>query len=77
MRILWRILTQYPDPESNWELSFRRALLYPFNYQGNKFSYFAGAKVRISERKTKYIWVFPSGSTFDEVKGTKKLRIKS
>ena len=36
MRILWRILTQYPDPESNWELSFRRALLYPFNYQGNK-----------------------------------------
>ena len=26
----------YPDPESNWELSLRRTLLYPFNYQGNK-----------------------------------------
>ena len=25
---------QYPDRESNSELSFRRALLYPFNYQG-------------------------------------------
>ena len=25
----------YPDRESNSELSFRRALLYPFNYQGN------------------------------------------
>ena len=24
----------YPDRESNPELSFRRALLYPFNYQG-------------------------------------------
>ena len=24
----------YPDRESNSELSFRRALLYPFNYQG-------------------------------------------
>ena len=40
--------TQYPDPESNWELSLRRTLLYPFNYQGNGFSYFAGAKVRKS-----------------------------
>ena len=27
----------YPDPESNWELSLRRTLLYPFNYQGNNF----------------------------------------
>ena len=27
----------YPDRESNSELSFRRALLYPFNYQGSKF----------------------------------------
>ena len=26
--------THYPDRESNSELSFRRALLYPFNYQG-------------------------------------------
>ena len=26
---------RYPDRESNSELSFRRALLYPFNYQGN------------------------------------------
>ena len=25
---------EYPDRESNSELSFRRALLYPFNYQG-------------------------------------------
>ena len=32
----------YPDRESNSELSFRRALLYPFNYQGRCFS---GAKV--------------------------------
>ena len=32
---------QYPDRESNAELSLRRTLLYPFNYQGN-----AGAKVR-------------------------------
>ena len=32
-----RFLTQYPDRESNSELSFRRALLYPFNYQGNIF----------------------------------------
>ena len=29
-----RFRTQYPDRESNSELSFRRALLYPFNYQG-------------------------------------------
>ena len=35
----------YPDRESNSELSFRRALLYPFNYQGGKFTYFAAAKV--------------------------------
>ncbi len=28
----------YPDRESNSELSFRRALLYPFNYQGVWFS---------------------------------------
>ena len=28
---------QYPDRESNSELSFRRALLYPFNYQGAFF----------------------------------------
>ncbi len=38
-----RFLTQYPDRESNSELSFRRALLYPFNYQGKCFS---GAKVQ-------------------------------
>ena len=31
-----------------------------------------GAKVRLSERKTKFIWIFPSGSTFDEAKDTKK-----
>ena len=48
MRILRRILTQYPDRESNAELSLRRTLLYPFNYQGSKFSYIAGAKVRKS-----------------------------
>ena len=34
VRNLRQILTQYPDRESNSELSFRRALLYPFNYQG-------------------------------------------
>ena len=35
------------------------------------------AKIRLSERKTKYIWVFPSGSTLDrQVKGTIK-RAKS
>ena len=34
---------RYPDRESNSELSFRRALLYPFNYQGITFR---GAKVR-------------------------------
>ena len=34
VRNLQRFLTQYPDRESNSELSFRRALLYPFNYQG-------------------------------------------
>ena len=28
-------LLRYPDRESNSELSFRRALLYPFNYQGH------------------------------------------
>ena len=33
-----RFRTQYPDRESNSELSFRRALLYPFNYQGVWFS---------------------------------------
>ena len=33
----------YPDRESNSELSFRRALLYPFNYQGRTFE---GAKIR-------------------------------
>ena len=34
---------------------------------------FAGAKVRISERKTKYIWVFPNESTLEtSLKGTKK-----
>ena len=36
----------YPDRESNSELSFRRALLYPFNYQGPSK---CGAKVRISK----------------------------
>jgi hypothetical protein len=29
-----------------------------------------GAKVRLSERKSKLIWVFPNESTFDEVKGS-------
>ncbi len=42
---------QYPDRESNSELSFRRALLYPFNYQGYAIS---GAKVQISKEKTKF-----------------------
>ena len=28
------LVFEYPDRESNSELSFRRALLYPFNYQG-------------------------------------------
>ena len=32
-------LSWYPDRESNSELSFRRALLYPFNYQGDVFGY--------------------------------------
>ena len=27
------------------------------------------SRVRLSERKTKFIWVFPNDSTFDEVKG--------
>ena len=40
----------YPDRESNSELSFRRALLYPFNYQG---VWFSGAKVRRNGGKTK------------------------
>ena len=35
----------YPDRESNSELSFRRALLYPFNYQGNGNSRLCGYKV--------------------------------
>ena len=39
---------QYPDRESNSELSFRRALLYPFNYQG---AWFSGAKVRKKSEK--------------------------
>ena len=43
VRNLRWFLTQYPDRESNSELSFRRALLYPFNYQGNIS---VGAKVR-------------------------------
>ena len=38
VRNLKRLRTQYPDRESNSELSFRRALLYPFNYQGVWFS---------------------------------------
>ena len=38
VRNLRRFRTQYPDRESNSELSFRRALLYPFNYQGVWFS---------------------------------------
>ena len=42
----------YPDRESNSELSFRRALLYPFNYQGMCFS---GAKVRRKDEKNKRI----------------------
>ena len=29
--------SQYPDRESNAELSLRRTLLYPFNYQGSLF----------------------------------------
>ncbi len=34
---------------------------------------FAGAKVRISERKTKYIWVFPNESSLEIfLKGTNK-----
>ena len=37
VRKLRRFLTQYPDRESNAELSLRRTLLYPFNYQGNLF----------------------------------------
>ena len=35
VRNLQKFLIQYPDRESNSELSFRRALLYPFNYQGS------------------------------------------
>ena len=30
-------------------------------------------KVRISERKAKFIWTFPNGSTFSEAKGTDTL----
>ena len=63
----------YPDRESNSELSFRRALLYPFNYQGACFS---DAKVRISENKTKDFNHFLSNvSTFALIiqrKGTEK-----
>ena len=33
----FRDFEEYPDRESNSELSFRRALLYPFNYQGIGF----------------------------------------
>ena len=47
----------YPDRESNSELSFRRALLYPFNYQGVRFS---AAKVRRKDGKTKYSAAFLS-----------------
>ena len=52
----------YPDRESNAELSLRRTLLYPFNYQGNCF---CAAKVRISEQKNKFLGAFScDGSHF-------------
>ena len=34
LQILCNFTHDDPDRESNSELSFRRALLYPFNYQG-------------------------------------------
>ena len=34
----------YPDRESNAELSLRRTLLYPFNYQGACFSACKGTR---------------------------------
>ena len=45
----------YPDRESNSELSFRRALLYPFNYQG---AWFSDAKVRRKDEKNKRMRCF-------------------
>ena len=33
--MIYKGMSVYPDRESNPELSFRRALLYPFNYQGS------------------------------------------
>ena len=52
---------EYPDRESNSELSFRRALLYPFNYQGHsilaveEYGYIGGCKVtkKMEKRKEK------------------------
>ncbi len=41
---IWYDDEEYPDRESNSELSFRRALLYPFNYQGNSRSECKGTK---------------------------------
>ncbi len=37
VRNYYQFLTLYPDRESNAELSLRRTLLYPFNYQGLPF----------------------------------------
>ena len=35
-----------------------------------------GAKVRLSEQKSKFICIFSNVSTFDVVKGTKSLEFK-
>ena len=45
-RVAPPIFEVYPDRESNAELSLRRTLLYPFNYQGNLF------RVRRYEKKS-------------------------
>ena len=61
--------TQYPDRESNSELSFRRALLYPFNYQGGCFS---AAKVRRKRELAKLC-----GNYFQKSRYSASMRTKS
>ena len=65
VRNLRRFLTQYPDRESNSELSFRRALLYPFNYQGLSLRRHKGTEKR---RNYKIIErVFSISATYLEI----------
>ena len=58
-----------------WEVESRRGK-YGDEYEKKRYepltSHKTGAKLRFSERKTKFIWVFPNVSNLREANGTNK-----